>query len=66
MRETGESLLDVLDGSGLDKCGGGANVEISVTDKSGVGASQTKTSFGKGGDGVVSRKVMLKGRASVI
>ena len=53
---TGENLLDVLDGSGPDRCGGGANIEFSVTDKRGVGAAQSKTSLGKRGKCDVGNK----------
>ena len=56
---TGDSLLDVLDGSGLDKTGDGAAANISVTDKTGAGASLLEAKIGQSGEGAKSRKAMI-------
>ena len=56
---TGDSLLDVLDGSGLDNTGHGAAANISVTDKTGAGASLLEAKIGQSGEGAKSRKAMI-------
>ena len=56
---TGDSLLDVLDGGGLDKTGDGAAANISVTDKTGAGASLLEAKIGQSGEGAKSRKAMI-------
>ena len=63
VQKLGVSLLDVLDGSGPDKTGGGAAANISVTDKPGAGASLVKAEIGQSGDGAKSNKTMIDVKA---